>query len=151
MATKEERSSFLCKSLPLLVPFAIESHCKHVGADSLEMDTRKEKGQRSAESKLSLTSHSSSVNTAFPFFSTPLFLFVLSDLCAWPNLFQLYWYIHYCTREPGQVEGGLGKSWKQKDSSWIIKEVDTLPCWKRHKSVLSRGRHEHHRQTTSAL
>lgn len=98
MGTKEERSSFLLQPPSTSCTISRESHCKHVGADSLEKDTGKEKGgQGSAESRLSLTSHGSSVGVVFPFFTLPLLLFVLSDLCA-----QI--------REPLEVEGGLGKS-----------------------------------------
>lgn len=63
MATKEERSSFLLHTPSTSCTINCESRCRHVGADSLEMDTRKERegqGQGSAESKLSLISHSSS-------------------------------------------------------------------------------------------
>ena len=98
MATKEERSSFLLQPPSTSCIISRESHCKHVGADSLEKGTGKVKGgQGSAESKLSFTSHGSFVGVVFPFFTLPLLLFILSDLCA-----QI--------REPVEVEGGLGKS-----------------------------------------
>lgn len=53
MATKEETSSFVLQTPSTSCTISRESHCKHVGADSLEMDTRKEKGgqgEGSAES-----------------------------------------------------------------------------------------------------
>lgn len=77
MATKKERSSFLLQTPSTSCTISHESHCKYVGADTLEMDTRKEKGgQGSAENKLSLTSRSSSDSTVFLFFSLPLSLMV---------------------------------------------------------------------------
>jgi hypothetical protein len=70
MATKEETCSFFLQSPATSYTISHESPCEHVGADSLEMDTKKEKGgQGSAMSKLSLTSHSSPVSAVFPFFS----------------------------------------------------------------------------------
>lgn len=97
MGSKEEGSSFLLQTPSTSRTISRESHCKHVGADFLEMDTGKEKrGQGCAENKLSLTSHGSSISMVFPFFTLPLLLFILSDLCAQLNLFHLCWYIHCC-------------------------------------------------------
>lgn len=84
MASKEEGSSFLLQTPSTSCTISRESHCKHVGADILEMDTGKEKrGQGCAENKLSLTSHGSSISVVFPFFTLPLLLFILlRSLCS---------------------------------------------------------------------
>lgn len=97
MATKEEEASFLLHTFPPLVPLAV-SHIAKVWA----LTPWKWTPERSKEDRDLLRAHCPWQVTALPSvrfshpFTLPLLLFVLSVLCAQPNLFQLCWYIHYC-------------------------------------------------------
>lgn len=75
----------------------------HKGADSLEMDTRKEKGgQGSAENELPLTSHHFWANVAFPALGRPSL-----GLSLQLGLSRI---VSGCIGEPVWVAGGPGMS-----------------------------------------